>query len=229
MLEWKAIESDLVPLEAVPAENSVTGERIYIGRSTLNNNYMVGRIQSADGRLCLGIDVVQPNEILVVQNGAMDEIEWIRWEKRRMELLDLNDDCLMEIASKLLAVDLTTLARTCQRLRNTAKMVIKTNPARQELDLNTNTFNNDTLKSYLMCFGDMVRQVTLSSCPEKYIEELLAKYCAETLHTIVVEDSENSSLEYSLTMSPTLVASLANLRKLNVKYCGMDDEMSGNG
>ncbi len=137
-------------------------------------------------------------------------------------ILQLNDDCFMEIFGYLSPIELCHLSDTCKRFQNIARIVFKrqwkTSFAIPRADI---SFTDNP--RILRCFGDLIDDVMVSNfwdfSEQRQLmnSENMAKaftwlerYCADTVQTVIIIDKDNNALP------PSAVRLLAKVKKISI-------------
>lgn len=147
-------------------------------------------------------------------------------EEDQVNIIDLNDDCLLDILGQLSTNDLNSTASTCPDLLVIARMIFQKNPAHTELVICKEMIHNwNHLISYLQNFGDLIRKIhfkpefsNLWPPPVKHakaeqnatIYNVIRRHCGPTLEILHLDgvrmprssvagnvDSENNRREQS--------------------------------
>lgn len=118
------------------------------------------------------------------------------------QLLDLNDDCLIALFSKLPIEDLNSMALTCTRLRTVAQDTFKYTHKSKIVDLDKSIINNEKqlarmrdLSQIFRIFGSMMTRISITFQigiiydPKTYLANtkllnLMIKYCVGSLETL---------------------------------------------
>lgn len=133
-------------------------------------------------------------------------------------LMDVNDDCLIEILSKLSINDLCSVAETCVRLRKCAGHVFSKslmNEVWSSLDWNT----LQQARRYLVIFGPCMSTLETNGIRDDMKAfnrrlDLLLRYCDGTLEKMVMFCHEvNKAIAFKLQ------ALFANLKKITLDSC----------
>lgn len=148
----------------------------------------------------------------------------------KMELMDLNDDCLAEIGRQMPLTDLHSYALTCTRLNAAARVAFKSNPGNMQLDIADlmfvqNEYTIAFLDSYLKTFGDLIKEVILTGMKKRIQSivcktfdlndvtlQLIVKYCSTTLETLQL-----TNVFASLPLPSHSSSLMSNLRVLRLQ------------
>lgn len=149
-------------------------------------------------------------------------------------LLDLNDDCLLEIFSvkSLDSMDLCSLAETCLRFQQICRRIfpkdlkINIRGDRICVEFRNRVGNNEPLRhieTILKNFGTVVQRISFSSLTastevrSNYLLNLIAKYCVGTLRSLTLDDIKISDV-LAFKMQPIF----KRLELLDIRFGSID-------
>lgn len=142
---------------------------------------------------CENVNV--PNNNVPDSHQGLDSVEITRANSNTMNIIDLNDDCLMQIFLKLQTNDLIAASETCERFRSTALAVMP----RCIIDIIVSDMSIGRWRGFFMTFGKLITNLTVrhissrctvgfcrcDNCPLSCdIYKLIIAYCGSKLKSL---------------------------------------------
>lgn len=102
-----------------------------------------------------------PNNNVPDSHQGLESVEITRDNSNTMNIIDLNDDCLMQIFLKLQTNDLIATSETCKRFRSTAFAVMP----HCAIDIIVSDMSIGRWRGFFMTFGELITNLTVRHIP----------------------------------------------------------------
>lgn len=172
----------------------------------------------------LGVDlhVIDGRRVKIVaaSDRHQDDIFLLDIDDITTKLLDMNDECVLEILSVkcLSVVDLCAIAETCRRLKEIASLVFRRKHRTCDLD-SLRGVNAKTAKRILMNFGSVIRHLNISGFKEQEWQRKVMDSVMEYCSNATLKSLSLGYFKFPENTPAKLGTLFRKLRILNIHFC----------